>query len=226
MKISIISIFLLIQCSPVFSIIWLSISTIYCLYVREYRDIFKIWGITIGIWYIIFSTSLSNITIMIGFQNTKIVLNYLLENDFIFENLCFQTVFMLDSLSTKLGFSIYIPAVVNIFSLISKLFKDKRAGCSGTEGSKDEKKSSRFYSGKTEKTQSETDMSQCETLANKVEKGWAVFHSSTATSDGKRTVTYSKTWIPGFGIKNACHARDASQIEKILFKKKKKKNES
>jgi hypothetical protein len=81
-------------------------------------------GVTIGIWYLIFTTSLSQITIIIGFKNTKVILNYLLENFFLFENLCFQIVYMLDALSTTLGFSIYIPTVVNIFSFISKLFKN------------------------------------------------------------------------------------------------------
>jgi hypothetical protein len=114
--ISIVSLFLLVQCSPILSLLWLSISTFYFLYVREYQDIYKIWGLTIGIWYLIFTTSLSQITIVIGFDNTKVILNYLLDNTFLFENLCFQTVYMLDALSAKLGFSIYIPAVVNIFS--------------------------------------------------------------------------------------------------------------
>lgn len=123
-KISIVSLFLLVQCSPIFSLLWLSISTFYFLYVRKYQDIYRIWGLTIGIWYFIFTTSLSEITILIGFENTKVIINYLLDNHFLFENLCFQTVYMLDVLSTTLGFSIYIPAVVNIFSFISKLFKN------------------------------------------------------------------------------------------------------
>ena len=114
--ISIISLFLLIKTSPVFSILWLCIPTLYFLYIRKYKDIFKIWGFTLGIWYLIFSTSLSEITIIIGFENTKMIINYLLDNDFLFENLCFQTVYLLDALSAKLGFSIYIPALINIFS--------------------------------------------------------------------------------------------------------------
>jgi len=62
---------------------------------------------------------------------TNPIINYLLDNNFLFENLCFQTVYILDALSAKLGFSIYIPAVVNIFSFFSKLFKNKKTGCSG-----------------------------------------------------------------------------------------------
>jgi hypothetical protein len=122
-SISVISIFLLVQCSPILSLLWLGISTLYFVYIRNYKPISKIWGFTIGVWYIIFTTSLSEITILIGFDNTKIIINYLLENTFLFENLCFQTVYILDALSAKLGFSIYIPAAVNIFSFFSKLFK-------------------------------------------------------------------------------------------------------
>jgi len=118
--ISIVSLFLLIQLSPVFSLLWLCISTLYLLYIRSYIDISKIWGFTISIWYLIFTTSLAKITILIGFENTPVIINYLLDNNFLFENLCFQTVYILDALSAKLGFSIYIPAVVNVFSFFKR----------------------------------------------------------------------------------------------------------
>lgn len=160
--ICIISLLLLVQFSPIFSLLWLSISTLYFLYIRSYKDISKIWGFTIGIWYLIFTTSLSEITILIGFENTTVIINYLLDNNFLFENLCFQTVYILDALSANLGFSIYIPAVVNIFSFFSKLFKNKKTGCSGKGDSGEKKKSSWFSFGKTEKSQSEADMSKCE----------------------------------------------------------------
>jgi hypothetical protein len=106
-----ISLFLLVQ-SPILSILWLIISTLYLLYIHSYKDISKIWGFTIGIWYLIFTISLSEITILIGFENTTVIIDYLLDNNFLFENLCFQTVYIFDALSAKLGFSIYIPAVV------------------------------------------------------------------------------------------------------------------
>ena len=122
-KICIVSLFLLIQLSPIFSLLWLCISALYFLYIRSYRDIPIIWGFTISIWYLIFTTSLAEVTIIIGFENTQIIINYLLDNNFLFESLCFQTVYILDALSAKLGFSIYIPAVVNLFSFFSKLFK-------------------------------------------------------------------------------------------------------
>ena len=138
--ICIISLFLLVKLSPIFSLLWLCVPTLYFLYIGSYKDISKIWGFTIGIWYLIFTTSLSEITILIGFENTTVIINYLLDNNFLFENLCFQTVYILDALSTKLGFSIYIPAVVNIFGFFKKLFK--KTGCSGQEDSGDKKNSS------------------------------------------------------------------------------------
>jgi hypothetical protein len=100
--------FFLIVISPVFSILWLCIPTLYFLYMHSYKSILNIWGFTIGVWYLIFTTSLSEITIVIGPNNTVIVINYLLDNQILFENLCFQTVYILDVLSKKLGFSIYI----------------------------------------------------------------------------------------------------------------------
>ena len=92
--ICIVSLFLLIQLSPVFSLLWLYISTLYFLYIRSYRDIYKIWGFTISIWYLIFTTSLAEITILIRFENTPIIINYLLDNNFLFESLSFQTIYI------------------------------------------------------------------------------------------------------------------------------------
>ena len=72
--ISIVSLFLLVQLSPIFSLLWLSISTLYFLYIRSYKDISKIWAFTFGIWYLIFTTSLSEIKILIGFENTTVII--------------------------------------------------------------------------------------------------------------------------------------------------------
>jgi hypothetical protein len=215
--ICIISLVLLVQFSPIFSILWLSVVSLYFLYIRSYKDISKIWGFTLVMWYLIFTTSLSEITILIGFDNTKVIINYLLDNNFLFENLCFQTVYILDALSAKLGFSIYIPAVINIFSFLAKLFDNKKSGCS-----EEPKKASWFSSSdKAEKSQSEEEMSKCETLARDLEKCRSMFHSSNSTTDGNRTVTYSKTWVPGFGKINSCHARNATNLEKTLYEDKK-----
>ena len=110
-----ISFFLLIASSPIVSLFWLLIPTVYFLWKRNYKDILKIWGFTLGIWYFIFTTSLSEITILIGFENTEVIINYMLNNNVMFENLCFQTVYLLDFLSFKVGFPLYIPTIINIF---------------------------------------------------------------------------------------------------------------
>jgi hypothetical protein len=121
--VSFVSIILLIFFSPVYSIMWLVLSSFYFLYVKNYKSIYKIWFITITIWYLIFTTTLAEIPILIGFKNTKVVLIYLIQNDVLFANLCFQTVIILDLLSSKLGFPIYIPAFINIIKLIIDCFK-------------------------------------------------------------------------------------------------------
>lgn len=115
-----ISLFLLVATSPILSLLWLLVPTAYFLYNRNYKDIFKIWGFTLVIWYLIFTTCLSGTTILIGFEHTKAIVIYMSENNVMFEPLCFQTVYILDVLSAKLGFPLYIPALINIFSFFGK----------------------------------------------------------------------------------------------------------
>ena len=67
-------------------------------------------------------------------------------------------------------------------------------------------------------------MSKYEPLAKELEKCRSLFHASNSTTDGNRTVTYSKTWVPGMGVKNNCHFRDANDLEKQLFENSKKNN--
>jgi hypothetical protein len=114
--VSAISLLLLVLTSPIFSFLWLCVSTLRFLYVSNHKAIFKIWVFTIGMWYFIFTTSLSERTIFIGFEHTPPVLLYLLDNDLLFTNLCVQTTILLDMLSARVGFPIYIPTFVSIFS--------------------------------------------------------------------------------------------------------------
>jgi len=113
-----VSFFLLVATSPILSLLWLLVPTAYFLWDRNYKDILRIWAFTFGIWYFIFTTCLSEITILIGFENTTIIINYMLDNICMFGmfgNLCFQTVYILDILSAKVGFSLYIPVIIKIF---------------------------------------------------------------------------------------------------------------
>lgn len=221
-----ISLILLIAFSPILSMLWLCMFSLYFLYIRKHRYILKIWGFTFSIWYLIFSTSLSNITILIGFENTEVIIHYLLDNTVFFENLCFQTVYILDALSAKLGFSIYIPSIINIFSIISKFFDDDNAQCSNEKNHDNKKNNSSsgpFSVGNSTKSQGEIDVHKCGSLAKNINKCNGYFHKSDYTTDGERTVTYSETWIPGMGTRTNCHGRPATAIEKDLYKKSKKK---
>ena len=66
-------------------------------------------------------------------------------------------------------------------------------------------------------------MNKCGSLAKSINKCNGFFHKSKSTTDGERTVTYSETWIPGMGTRTNCHGRPATDIEKELYKYKKKK---
>ena len=210
-----VSILLLIFMSPILSLLWLCICTLYFLYIYNYKNIYKIWVITIGVWYLIFSTSLSEITILIGGENTKLVINYLLLHNVIFENLCFQTVYILDILSSKFGFSIYIPSLVNFFFSLFKFFGfgNGKTGCS-TE---------------RKKSQSEKDMEKCPDLARQVNdarkwnEGLGRFHRKAKKTDGDRTIHYSETWIPFVGTFPHCTSTEASEEEKAFAKTNKLK---
>lgn len=213
--ICLISFFLLIASSPIFSLFWLLVPTVYFLWSRNYKDILKIWGFTLGIWYFIFTTSLYGTTILIGFENTEVIINYLLNNNVIFENLCFQTVYMLDFLSAKVGFPLYIPAIINIFSF----FKKDRPQCSNEENSNT---SSSWWSKQTRKSDGEKTLEKCQTLEKEVRKSESIipsFHKSKSTTDGIKTTTYSETWVPFIGQIINCHSRKSTELEQENYKK-------
>lgn len=130
---------------------------------RNYKDILKIWGFTLAIWYFIFTTSLCETTILIGFENTEVIINYLLNNNVMFENLCFQTVYILDFLSAKIGFPLYIPGIINILSF----FKKDKPQCSSEENSNT---SSSWWSKTTRKSEGEKTLEKCEILEKEVRK--------------------------------------------------------
>ena len=113
--ISLISYFLLIVYSPIFSVIWLCLPSLYFLYKLNYKDFFSIWGITLFIWHSIFTFIFLDFgpTIMIGGDYTKKLLDYLLLNDgnLWFTGLCYQTVFIFDFFSQETGFLICIPVL-------------------------------------------------------------------------------------------------------------------
>ena len=218
-----VSFFLLIASSPILSLFWLLIPTGYFLYTNNYKNILEIWGFTIGIWYFIFTTSLSEKTIVIGFENTKVIINYLQNNDFMFENLCFQTVYLLDFLSDKLGFPLYLPAIVNIFSLFSQLFKNNKPKCADEENPNE----SFFLSSKLKReSEGEKVLKNCQILEKTIRQAESIipsFHKSKSTTDGMKTTTYSETWVLFFGKIINCNSRDSTKLKKEMYKKTDKK---
>ena len=108
----IITIFLLVFTTPILTIIWLCLPTLYCIYKRNYNSILMIWISTISLWYTLFAFSFSEFeTIVVGKENTYALIHYLLINDVMNENLCFQTIFLLD----QLGCIILIPNIFYYF---------------------------------------------------------------------------------------------------------------
>jgi hypothetical protein len=213
-----ISLFLLIASSPILSLLWLSLPTVYFLYGRNHKNILKIWGFTICSWDCIFTTSLSEITILIGFENTEVIINYLLNNNVMFETLCFQTVYILDFLSAKLGFPLYIPSIINFFSVFLKLFKNDKPKCSG----KGKPNASSSWWGKSSReSEGEKSLERCKILEKDVRESGSIipsFHKSKSTTDGKTTTTYSQTWVPFIGKVINCNSRNATELEKKGYK--------
>ena len=114
-KICSISFVLLVVFSPLLSLLWLFVTTLYYLYTKNFKDIIKVWVFTIGVWYLIFSVSLSDMHILIGYEHTEILFRYLITHRVFFSRLCFDSVYLLHLLSAFLGFPIYIPSIVGLF---------------------------------------------------------------------------------------------------------------
>jgi hypothetical protein len=219
-----ISLFLLIASSPILSLFWLVLPTGYFLYNRKYKNILKIWGFTICIWYFLFTASLPGITILIGFEHTKVIVDYMHNNidSVMFETLCFQTVYILDFLSAKLGFPLYVPSIINIFSAFLNLFKNDKPKCSG----KDESNASSPWWGKSsKKSKGEKSLEECKILEKNLRKSESIipsFYKWKSTTDGKTTTTYSETRFPFIGHIINCTSRNATELEKKVYKANKK----
>lgn len=104
----------LLLASPVFSIFWLIVMSLYLVYddLSNVKSLGSIWFSTLAIWYILFTGSMSSITmhyVIIGSENTFELAKLVLEGDIWFKNLCLQTLFIFHALSAKLNVLIYIP---------------------------------------------------------------------------------------------------------------------
>jgi hypothetical protein len=238
--VSVVSIILLIFYSPILSMIWLVVSSFCFLYVKHYKSISKIWFITLTIWYLIFTITLAEIQILIGFDHTPIVIIYLMDNDVLFPNLCYQTVCILDVLSSKLGFPIYIPGFLGIMKTIIDFFKKPSSptGCAreenrGSSQKKSEEPSSSnrywlwpsnegdYWIYKKPPTRGETainDMRNCASMAEilnarlKKDKTDDYLNTASVVKDGRKTIVWEAE-IPFLGRFSNCTNRPAANGE-------------
>jgi hypothetical protein len=198
-----ISISLLIL-SPTLSITWLFFTNIYLIYLNGFnlRDIGKVWIPTFTCWYLIFTQCIGDLVnnyIIIGENHTYELLRLMLINDIWFENLCFQTVYLLHILSAKLNTVIYIPILP-----IIKLPKTFNADNENSEKKATNSWSSGWWSRESKPTQTQKDFEVCKDLADKLKQTAGRFHKTVKTQDGDRTVVAGETWIPGFGNFSYC----------------------
>merc|ERR1711862_679958 len=166
-------------------------------------------GFTVGIWYFIFTTSLSGITILIGFENTKVIVQQIINNNFIFENLCFQIVYLLDFLSAKVGFPLHIPAIINISSFPGK----DRLQCFNEENLNTP---SSWRNKPARKSEGEKTLEKCQILKKEVQKFESIilnFRKSRSTTDRSNITTSSETWVSFIGKIINCTSRKSTELE-------------
>jgi len=221
--ISVVSIFFLICFSPIFSLIWLCLPSLYFLYKRNYNDFFKIWAFTLFVWHSLFTFIFLDFgpIIIIGGDHTKELIGYLLLNDETvwFKGLCYQTIYIFNALSQKFGFLVYVP----IF------FPIKKTSCIEDDSKSNPSESTKntsWFGGesKTTKTARE-DFHQCGDMAEAMKRSSGNFFTKSYTEiskDGKRSVTASQTFVPFLGLMNDCRGRDLTDAQKDLMESNKK----
>jgi hypothetical protein len=212
--ISFISICLLVVFSPIYSLILLLFASIYFFFKRNFKDLFFIWAVTLFIWHTLFTLTFLDFgpVIKIGGRHTEVLINYLLSNDdtiFWFKGLGYQTVYILDFVSQQINSLIYIPIIVPHI---------KKTSCTGKNT--DPRKPTTSWFG-TNITDAANDFSQCARMAPKMERhGVNVFtkSSSSVSTDGKRGVTASQTYVPFMGYINNCKSTNLTKTQEDLLK--------
>jgi hypothetical protein len=201
----------------------------YFLYIGNYNSLCRIWSFTIGLWYLIFTTCMSEVPIVIGFEHTKVLLVYLLDNQQIgFRGLCFHTVYLLDDLSKILGSVIHLPSYLSVFRLLSSFLKNDKTGCSGREEPTNEKSSSWFSFFSPPKppkrsTRAE-DLAHCTSLEKMLRQNrnfFNPFHAEASQVDRGRITRYTEDWWFGVGggTRSTCFSRDMTKAETAASKK-------
>jgi hypothetical protein len=162
--------------------------------------------------------------IIIGGDHTEELIDYLLLNDetLWFTGLCYQTVYIFDALSQKIGFLICIPIIFPIKKTYCMVNDNSSTEPTGNS-SKSSKNTSRSWLGgesKTTKTARE-DFNQCADMVGAMKRSNLNYFKKSVTEvskDGKRSVTASQTYVPFMGYMNDCKGRDLTESPKDLMK--------
>ena len=128
--------FLMVLLSPTLFLYWLFLFTFYFLYKGLYKNIFIIWGFYFFSWYLIFTALLVGYEgqVLIGGEYTGLLINYVLfkySKFSLLESFCIETIIILDLLSCKCGFPIYIPSIFKGVLFVVKLLSG--GGKGGTQ---------------------------------------------------------------------------------------------
>lgn len=127
-----VSYILLLFFSPLSSIGFLFLPTLYFLYKGKYKNIGLIWIMLFWAWYLFFTGCLIFYNspydpIWIGDDCSFWILKYLKHEHWRvpqFKKLCIQTLFILDRLSLMIGFPFYIPSIYKgLFFLVKFINK-------------------------------------------------------------------------------------------------------
>ncbi len=123
--INFVSLILLLFFSPLYGMYWLFLVTFYFLFKGNFKNIFIVWGLFFGTWYLFFIVCYSDYESQILFggengEHTKDIMMYLWDKysssscswyTWLFENFCYQSLGLLHHLSVVAGRPIYIPSV-------------------------------------------------------------------------------------------------------------------
>lgn len=255
-----ISFFILLFISPILGMFWLILPSIYFLYKTQYKNIFRIWGFFFFSWYFVFTACLlgfdgpiwikadllgcgpkSEETVSLFFYINDKYLYFLSPYSWykhVLGNFCMQTLMLLSLLSSKLGFSIYIPSILKgilaVFKFVfggkgpsAQCSSEKKPDTSGSFSSILKKLSTTIFGEDPSPKVSAEDI--CKELKIEMYKYQSPFSllNKRDRVKGDRVITYGEAGLPfGFmGKITGCISRNATkseiEIDKILREAKK-----
>ncbi len=146
--------FIMVFISPIETVYFLILSSLYCLYVKNYKDIFIIWVFFFLSWYCVFTLLLIDYDnkILIGGKYTSYIIYHLspiyIKYSFL-ERFCVATIVILDIVSVECGFPLYIPSIWKGLMLIFKFILGGGKGGKGPAGCSPEDKHNKSSSSNT-----------------------------------------------------------------------------